>query len=70
MLGFIKRQILKGKQNIIKRRYHSVNVVLHSEMPNPSLSKVVELAGIVDKVNKFEPAIKALSDSYLRAKTL
>jgi len=70
MLGFIKKQILRNKQNSIKRRYPAVNITLHSEMPNPSLGKVVELAEMVERVNKFEPAIQALSDSELRAKTL
>ncbi len=70
MLGFIKKLALKSKQNGIKRRYPALNLVLHSEMPNPSLGKVAALAGIVDKVNRFEPAMQALSDGDLRAKTL
>ena len=69
MLGLIKKQILKNKQRAIKNRYPELCISLHSEMPGPSLNKVVELAGTVDKVNKFEAAIQAFSDSQLQAKT-
>jgi len=69
MLGFIKKQLLKNKQGALKKRYPGVAIALHPEMPSPSLAKMVELAGIVDKVNKLEPAMRSLSDAELKAKT-
>ncbi len=69
MLGFIKKQILKQKQGIIKKRYPSANIVLHAEMPNPSMNKMVELAGIVSAINSLEPEIANLSDAELKNKT-
>jgi preprotein translocase subunit SecA len=38
-------------------------------MPSVSINKVVKLAGIVDRVNNFEPKISALSDLELLKKT-
>ena len=69
MLVFIKKQLLKNKQGTLKRKYPGVSIALHPEMPSPSLAKMVELAGVVDKVNKLEPAIQPLSDSGIKTKT-
>ncbi len=69
MFSFIKKSILKQKQAIIKKRYPNVNIVLHPDMPNPSINKMVELARLVDMVNSFEPKVSALSDIELKAKT-
>ena len=69
MLGFIKKQILNTKQNAIRKNYPSVNIVLHPDMPSPSLNKVAELAATVEKVNSFEPSLAKLSDTDLRKKT-
>jgi preprotein translocase subunit SecA len=69
MLGLIKKTILKQKQNIIKRRYPSSNIVLHLDMPNPSINKMVELARTVNLVNSLEPKISSLSDTQLKEKT-
>ncbi len=69
MLSFIKNSILLRKQNIIKRKYPNVNIVLHSEMPVSSINKMVELAAIVDAVNRLEPKMASLSDAGLRSKT-
>jgi preprotein translocase subunit SecA len=44
-------------------------MVLHPDMPSPSINKMVELAGIVEVVNSFEPKISRLSDEELRKKT-
>ena len=69
MLGFIKKTILNQKQNIIKRKYPSINIILHPDMPASSLNKMVGLARIVDMVNSLEPGISALSDMELKNKT-
>jgi preprotein translocase subunit SecA len=69
MLGFIKENLLKQKQAAISKRYPDVSMILHSEMPQPSMGKMVEVAGIVDVVNKLESKVRGLSDEQLRAKT-
>ena len=69
MLGFIKKALLKQKQNIIRKKYPSLNIVLHPDMPNPSINKMVELAKVVNLVNALEPKISSLSDGELRQKT-
>jgi len=69
MLGLIKKIILANKQNIIRRRFPNVNIVLHPDMPNPSLNKMVELARIVNIVNALEPKISGLTDEELKKKT-
>ncbi len=69
MLGFIKKANLRQKQNYIKKKYPGVNMVLHTDMPAPSISYMASLAGIVAAVNSFEPALVALSDDELKNKT-
>jgi len=69
MLSYIKKIILNQKQNIIKRRFSGVNIVLHPDMPNPSINKMVELARAVAQVNVLEPKISLLSDSQLKQKS-
>jgi preprotein translocase subunit SecA len=69
ILGFLKEGILRQKQSTIKNKYPSVNMVLHPDMPSPSMNKMAELAKIVDKVNTFEPKLSGLSDVQLRSKT-
>jgi len=69
MFGLIKNQLLNQKQNTIKRRYPSVHMVLHPDIPTPSINKMVELAGTVEKVNGWEDKISALSDAELRQKS-
>ena len=69
MLGYIKKINLKQKQNIIKKRYPLVNIVLHPDMPLSSINKMVEVARTVKRVNELEPGISALSDAQLREKT-
>ena len=68
MLGLIKNVILKSKQAAIKKRYPRVNIVLHPDMPNPSMNKMVEASRIVDQVNALESQVSALSDIELRNK--
>jgi preprotein translocase subunit SecA len=69
MLGLIKKTILNSKQNQIKRRFPGVDIVLHRDMPSPSLNKMVELARSVNSVNSLESRISGLSDTELKAKT-
>ncbi|MDD3988112.1 MAG: hypothetical protein PHC93_04060, partial [Candidatus Omnitrophica bacterium] len=70
MFGFIKETVLRSKQAVIKRRAPGVNIFLHPDMPQPSISKIAEIAPLIHKVNLMEPAIKSLSDSELKGKTL
>jgi len=66
MLKFIKKSILESKQKQIRARFPNVNMILHPEMPNPSVNKMVELAEIVSQVNSLESKVSALSDEALR----
>jgi len=69
MLGIIKRGIFLRKQALLKRRFPNVNIVLHPEIPQPSMNKMVELAAVIAKINSLEEEFAKLSDSALRAKT-
>ena len=69
MLRFIRKSVLKQKQTTIKRRYPSVNIFLHAELPNPSINKVVESAAVVELINALEPKISGLTDQELKSKT-
>ncbi len=70
MFQFIKETILRSKQAVIKRRAPGVSIFLHSDMPQPSISKIAEISPLIHKINLMEPAIQALSDSELKDKTL
>ncbi len=69
MLSALKKALLARRQSRIARRFPGVGVVLHPEMPTPSLSKMEALAATVYAVNACEERIAALSDEALRAKT-
>lgn len=69
MLGLIKKIILKNKQDAIRKKFPGVKITLHSEMPSPSMNKMVELSRLVNLVNSFEARISQLSDAELCAKT-
>ncbi len=69
MLKLIKKSILENKQKRLRRRASGVSIILHPDMPNPSMNKMVEAASIVARINSFEPKISALSDSELKNKT-
>jgi preprotein translocase subunit SecA len=68
MLGFLKKSLLRQRQRTIAR-FPSVNIILHSEMPSPSMSKMAQVASLVAAVNVLEPKVSALSDAELKAKT-
>jgi preprotein translocase subunit SecA len=69
MLKFIKKSILKNKQKSINKKAPGVNIVLHPDMPSPSMNKMAQLSRIVFEVNSLEPKISSLSDAELREKT-
>ena len=69
MFKLIKQSILKNKQNAISKRYPGVKMVLHPEMPSPSMNKMVEVAKIVATVNSWEEKVSGLSDEQLKSKT-
>jgi preprotein translocase subunit SecA len=69
MLKFIKKSILNSKQNLIRRKFPNVNIVLHPDMPSPSMNKVASVSRIVSLVNSLETKISSLSDGDLRKKT-
>jgi len=69
MLGYIRKTILNLKQAGIKKRYPQVNIILHADMPTPSMNKMAQVAGIVDAINSLEPKISALTDLELKQKT-
>ncbi|MDP2940961.1 MAG: preprotein translocase subunit SecA [Candidatus Omnitrophota bacterium] len=69
MLRLIKKTILKRKQNLIRKKFPNASIILHPEMPQPSMNKMVEVARIVSMVNVLEPRVSALSDAQLREKT-
>jgi len=69
MLGFIKDTILKQKQAAIRKVAPGIIINLHSEMPQPSMNKMVEVAHLVYKINSFEKKISSLTDIELKSKT-
>ncbi len=69
MFSFIKKTILKNKQNLIRRRWPGVNIVLHPDMPQPSIGKMTSLSKIAYAVNACEDKISRLTDAQLRDKT-
>ncbi len=70
MFGFIKKLILNSKQRVINKNAPGVNIFLHSDMPQPSMAKMADVAGLIHKINSLEKDIKLLTDAQLREKTL
>jgi len=69
MLKYIKKSILGSKQKVINKNFPGVNIVLHPDMPSPSMNKMAQLSRIVFTVNSLEPEISSLSDAQLKEKT-
>jgi preprotein translocase subunit SecA len=69
MLGLIKKAILKQKQSFIKKKYPAANIVLHPDMPSPSINKVSGMVKVAAIINSLEPKMSVLSDNELRGKT-
>ena len=66
MLGHVRKLLLNQKQSQLKKKYPGANIVLHKDMPSPSIGKVIELAKMVSDINTLEPRVSALSDSQIR----
>jgi len=69
MFRLIKKTILGSKQSQIARKYSNVNIMLHPDMPTPSMNKIAQVSGIVSAVNSFERNVSGLSDEELKNKT-
>ena len=69
MLDFIRQNLIKQKQNSLNRNFPNVNIILHKDLPSPSVGKAMELACRVSEINSLEPEIQKLSDQELRLKT-
>ncbi len=69
MAGFIKKIVLNSKQAKIRKTAPGLNIVLHPDMPQPSMAKIAAIAGLIQKVNALEDRIKQLTDAQLKAKT-
>jgi len=52
-----------------KKKFPDVNMVLHPDMPQPSIGKMVQVASLVHLVNSFEPKMNGLSDTELKGQT-
>jgi len=70
MAGFIRKIVLNSKQAQINKNAPGIKIILHADMPQPSMSKMAEVSGLVYKVNRLEKEMKSLSDAQLRGKTL
>ena len=51
MFQLVKNALLKQKQAQISGRFPDVKIVLHPDMPQPSMGKIVSLVPLVSKVN-------------------
>ncbi|MCK5178074.1 MAG: hypothetical protein KAR32_00965, partial [Candidatus Omnitrophica bacterium] len=67
--SLIKNQAIKGAQKYIDKLQPKVNIILHDDLPLPSIRLIKKLAGNVAKINALEECISAMSDNELRAKT-
>ena len=67
--SIIKNQAIKGAQKYIDKLQPKVNIILHDDLPLPSIRLIKKLAGNVAKINALEECISAMSDNELRAKT-
>ena len=59
MFGFlIKKGAIKSAQKHIDRLQPKVNILIHEELPLPSVKIVKKLSGKVAEINAFEEKIK------------
>jgi len=65
----LKNFILNDCQRKINSQSPKVNILLHKEIPTPSLKEIAALASIVSQVNSFEGEIKHKPDSFFKEKT-
>ena len=69
MLKFIRKSLLGRRQKQINKKFAGVNIVLHPEMPSPSMDKMAQVSRTVFLVNSLEPQISSLTDAQLREKS-
>ncbi|MFH0827497.1 MAG: preprotein translocase subunit SecA [Candidatus Omnitrophota bacterium] len=69
MLKFIKKSLLGRRQKQINKKFPGVNIVLHPEMPSPSMDKMAQVSRTVFLVSSLESKISSLSDAQLREKS-
>ncbi len=67
--SIIKKQAIASAQKFIDKLHPKVHILLHEELPLPSIKVIKKLAGTVAKINALEETTSALSDDQLRAKT-
>ncbi len=67
--ALIKKRLIKGTQKHIDKLQPKVNIILHDELPIPSIKLIKKLSAEVARINAFEEKVSALSDDELRAKT-
>lgn len=65
----LKNFILNDCQRKINSQNPKVSIVLHKEIPTPSLKEIAALSSIVSQVNFFEKEVKSKPDSFFKEKT-
>ena len=65
----IRKSFSRNTQKFIDRLQPKTNILLHAELPLPSVRAIKRHAGIVARTNAFEEKVSVLSDEQLRAKT-
>jgi len=65
----LKNFILNDCQKKINFQNPKVNIVLHKEIPTPSLKEIAAFSSIVSQVNSFESEVKLKPDSFFKEKT-
>ncbi|MFA5336806.1 MAG: preprotein translocase subunit SecA [Candidatus Omnitrophota bacterium] len=65
----LKNFILNDCQRKINSLNPKVNILLHKEIPTPSLKEVASFSSIVSQANFFEGEVKQKPDSFFKEKT-
>ena len=65
----LKNFILNDCQRKINSQNPKVNILLHKEIPTPSLKEIAAFSSIVSRVNSFESEVKSKPDSFFKEKT-
>ncbi|MEI8350415.1 MAG: preprotein translocase subunit SecA [Candidatus Omnitrophota bacterium] len=65
----LKNFILASCQRKIDTLKPQVAIVLHKEIPTPSLHEAVSFSGFVSRVNSFEQELRTKADSFFKEKT-
>ncbi|MBD3245383.1 MAG: preprotein translocase subunit SecA [Candidatus Omnitrophica bacterium] len=64
-----KKYFFNRAQKKINKLHPEVNIILHGEIPSPSLGDLVSFAAVCSKVNEFEKELKSKPDLFFRQKT-